>query len=97
METYCEKNRETEEYQNFFKNRIAVSMCGAELEDIVKVRISESEGENPTHWAYFDTETKEYRFVFKTEIQVKMCSPDFFKRDIEEGIGRIVKVKVKEI
>ncbi|PLS19472.1 hypothetical protein CVD28_03385 [Bacillus sp. M6-12] len=97
MELYCEKNRKSGEYRNFYKNKVAVSMCGAEREDIVKVKIQEIETENPTHWGYFDIEDKVYHFIFKTKTAVQMCSPDFFKRDIAEGKGRIVKIQVEEL
>jgi hypothetical protein len=97
MKLYCQKIKDKSEYRNFYKNIVAVSMCGAKKEDIVQVMISEVETDNPTHWAYFDEEKKEFLFVFKTKTQVQMCSPNFFKTEIEEGKGRIVKVKITEI
>ncbi|MEK3955673.1 hypothetical protein [Psychrobacillus sp. FSL K6-1464] len=103
MNLYCEKDRETGEYQHFYSNKIAVSMCGAKKSDIVEVLVIESTEEDCTHWAYKDLsieedeEEEKYQFLYQMKKIVEMCSPDGFKSNIQAGEGAIVPVVIKEV
>lgn len=97
MSMFCEKDRDTGEYNHFFSNIIAVGMCGAKPHDIVEVEILETTEEECTHWAYKDLIENQFYFIYKTKMVVEICSPDGFKSDIKEGKGVIVPVIINEV
>jgi len=96
MEIYCERT-DKDTYANFFSNKIAVSMCGASANNIVKVFITEALDGEASHWAYKEGADGSYHYIYGSRRQVEMCSPDFFQSDIANGTGKIVQIKVKEI
>ena len=47
------------------------------------------------YWAWYDEEGN-YRYIYPKRFLVEMCSPDGFKKAIEQGKGKIIKVSIKE-
>jgi len=43
-------------------------------------------------WGYWDYNKKKFLYVFPHRYHVELCSPDFFKSDIEAGLGDILPV-----
>lgn len=48
-------------------------------------------------WAWHDFKKDNYSMVYNRRFLVEMCSPDGFKKRVELGDGKIVKLKVVEI
>ena len=47
-------------------------------------------------WAYWDKEEQKFHFLYPSEMIVRMCSNDGFKRDEEEGKGKVLPVTITE-
>ncbi len=48
-------------------------------------------------WAWYDNKKGTYHHLYPRRFQVEVCASDGFKRNIERGEGRIVRVKVRGI
>ena len=48
-------------------------------------------------WAWHDFEKDDYYMVYNRRFLVEMCSPDGFKKSVEKGEGKIVKLKALEV
>ena len=79
------------------------NLYGVEIEDIKTVRVEISEDQEelenqvkgvPDYWGYFDIKQDKFTFIFPSLIQLKVCSPDFWKSDLREGKGKLLRIEV---
>ena len=97
---YCGKTGDPElPYDALFESAYQVRMCGFSNEDIIKIRLEETEDSDSrgVYWGFKDLQLNELTLVFPSKKHLLMCSPDSFKSEIEEGTGKVVKLKVIEL
>lgn len=84
-------------YNHFFGTEFQVRMCGFGTKNIAKVELEETTDPDSIYWGYKDFRDNQYHFVAPSKFQVTMCSPDSFQNEIQEGRGKLVRLKVTEL
>ena len=46
------------------------------------------------HWCWHTFEDDRYQYLYRAPFLVEMCSPDGFKKQIKNGVGELVQVKL---
>lgn len=94
--SFCQYNESTGKFKNFYPNEVSVRLCGGSL-PIVEVNLVEVAEEDAEYFGWQDKARNDCRYIYDNVIAVQMCDMYFFEKEIEEGIGRIVPLRVEII
>jgi hypothetical protein len=83
-------------WRNIYPKLIQIQGCGDGPYFKVKVREPQN-GEKGGYWGWKDFKDNRYSMIYHDKRLVQICSPDFFKSQRKNGLGKIVKLCVEEI
>lgn len=65
--------------------------------DGTAVEVDLHEDPDGSHYGWLDHHDNKLSMVQPTKMQFEMQSPDFFRRDIAEGRGRVLRLRVEPV
>ena len=84
-------------YAHFYGNPALVEFCDSGEAEVLKVKVSEYEGDKPEYWGWWNSDDNAFHFIWPRKGQVEMCSPDGFKESTKRGEGKLYAVTIEII